>query len=106
LNGGLKADHGEYFLKQPGENDFKIAFGTRRPVPPQSEVIVRTGGGGGWGDPLEREPEKVRADVLEDLVSVKAAREQYGVVLDARSSLDLAATQSLRQKMRAARSHA
>ena len=38
-------------------------------MPAETEVIVRTGGGGGWGDPLERDPEKVRADVIEELVS-------------------------------------
>jgi N-methylhydantoinase B len=103
LNGGRDAEYSDYFLKQPGENEFQVAMGARRMVPPQSEVIVRTGGGGGWGDPLEREPEKVRADVLEELVSVAAAREQYGVVLDRKLMIDGAATQSLRQQMRAAR---
>jgi N-methylhydantoinase B len=106
LNGGRDADYSEYFLKQPGENDFQVAFGTRRIVPPQSEVIVRTGGGGGWGDPFEREPEKVRADVLEELVSLEAARDQYGVVLDRALLVDGAATQSLRRKLRASRSGA
>ena len=55
-------------------------------------MIVRTGGGGGWGDPLERDPERVRADVLEEFVSPEAAREEYGVVLKRDLSLDLAAT--------------
>jgi len=52
--------------------------GSHKPVPRDSEVIVRTGGGGGWGDPLERAPESVRVDVLEEFVSREAAREQYG----------------------------
>ncbi len=34
--------------------------GSHYPVPIGSEVIVRTGGGGGWGDPLERDPAAVR----------------------------------------------
>jgi N-methylhydantoinase B len=43
---------------------------------------LRTGGGGGFGDPLERDPERVRADVLDGYVSVEGAERDYGVVLD------------------------
>ena len=48
------------------------------------------------GRPLER----VRADVLEDMVSPEAARTQYGVVLKKDLALDLAATETLRQRMK------
>ena len=41
-----------------------------------------TSGGGGWGDPFDREPEKVRWDVLEGLVSAERARDAYGVALN------------------------
>jgi N-methylhydantoinase B len=44
--------------------------------------VVLTAGGGGWGDPLERDPEKVRWDVTEGYISLRAAHEEYGVVLD------------------------
>lgn len=40
-----------------------------------------TSGGGGWGDPWTREPESVRLDVLEGLVSVERAFSEYGVVI-------------------------
>jgi N-methylhydantoinase B len=39
------------------------------------------GGGGGWGDPLVREPQAVLDDVLDEYVSVDGARRDYGVVL-------------------------
>jgi N-methylhydantoinase B len=42
----------------------------------------RQAGGGGWGDPLERDPELVAQDVRNDKVSLASAREDYGVVLD------------------------
>jgi N-methylhydantoinase B len=61
---------------------------------------VRTGGGGGWGDPFERDPELVRADVLEELVSREAAREQYGVVLRDDLTIDEAETNALRSSAR------
>ena len=64
-------------------------------------MIVRTAGGGGWGNPLERDPEKVRMDVQEGFVSVEAARNDYGVVLKPGSppyfyELDAEATRKLR----------
>ena len=54
-------------------------------------------GGGGWGDPLERNPEKVLRDVRNELVSMNSAREDYGVVIQLDSwSVDYNATQKLR----------
>lgn len=43
---------------------------------------VTTVGGGGWGDPCLREPERVRQDVSEGFVTVQGARDDYGVALD------------------------
>ncbi|MCL4799962.1 MAG: hydantoinase B/oxoprolinase family protein [Burkholderiales bacterium] len=67
---------------------------------------VVTTGGGGWGDPLEREPERVALDVLQGKVSPEAARADYGVVLVPRDDewdVDEAATGRLRAELRAAR---
>jgi N-methylhydantoinase B len=49
------------------------------PLPAGSVVELRTGGGGGFGDPRERDPERVRADVLDGYVSREAAARDYGV---------------------------
>ncbi|MEO0436043.1 MAG: hydantoinase B/oxoprolinase family protein [Pseudomonadota bacterium] len=65
-------------------------------------LYFNTWGGGGWGDPLERDPELVRQDVARRLVSIDGAR-RYGVVLNSTGSVDLAATEELRQQMRADR---
>jgi N-methylhydantoinase B len=72
------------------------------PVPVQSEVIVRTGGGGGWGDPIERDAALVRADVVEELVSRRVAEEVYGVVLRDDLTLDRTATERRRNALRSA----
>ena len=57
----------------------------------------RMPGGGGFGDPYEREPEAVAQDVLDEKVSVAAARELYGVAIAADGSVDTAATAALRR---------
>ncbi len=58
-------------------------------------VRIDTTGGGGWGDPLARDRALVALDVAQGKVSVQAARDDYGVVLD-----DAAATEELRVRMR------
>ena len=100
LWGGKPGETGGYYLRRTGEDEFLAMDGSHRPVAAESEVIVRTGGGGGWGDPLERDPERVRSDVLEELVSKEAAREHYGVVLGDDHTMDRAATDALRQSMK------
>ena len=56
-----------------------------------------TGTGGGFGDPRDREPERVRDDVLDGYVTVERARAEYGVALDpATLELDAAETARLR----------
>jgi N-methylhydantoinase B len=62
-----------------------------------------TPGGGGYGDPLRRPPERVLADVREGYVSVEAARDLYGVVIEADGDslrLDAASTARLREKLK------
>jgi N-methylhydantoinase B len=104
--GGKPADVPVYLLKQPGDNDFAPKIAHRHLVPADSEVVVRTSGGGGWGDPLQRDPEMVRWDVIEGYVSREAARAEYGVVLGADLALDRAATDRLRAERKTAAAQA
>lgn len=54
-------------------------------------------GGGGFGDPFTRDPDRVLADVIEDKVSIEGARRDYGVAIDATMlAVDEAATRNLR----------
>ena len=78
----------------------------RVPVAAGATISIRTTGGGGWGDPLAREAELVCYDVQCGLVSEQAARDDYGVVVareGRRHVVDRAATNALRNKMRARR---
>jgi N-methylhydantoinase B len=61
-------------------------------------LILRTGGGGGFGSPLERDAESVANDVRQGYVSAEAARSAYGVEVAADGSLDLAATRARRKR--------
>ena len=97
---GEPGEGGTYLLTLPGEKEFKQVDALVRVVPPQSVVVVRHGGGGGWGNPLERDPEEVRCDVVEDLVSVEAARERYGVEFQGNGVVDAGATLALRKALR------
>ncbi len=61
-----------------------------------------TWGGGGWGDPLERDPALVGKEITQGLVTPEGARD-YGVVANAKGHVDMAATEALRTQMRATR---
>jgi N-methylhydantoinase B len=65
---------------------------------------IRSPMGGGYGDPLEREPSLVMADVADGLISLESASKVYGVVIDdKRKTVDFGATQDARRKLRETR---
>ena len=53
-------------------------------------------GGGGWGNPIERNPEAVLTDVIEGKVSLKRAKDTYGVVIREDLTIDINATEQSR----------
>jgi N-methylhydantoinase B len=65
-------------------------------------LYFNTWGGGGWGDPYDRDAELVQIDVSRGLVTSEGAK-RYGVVIDSEGSVDSAATGKLREKLRKAR---
>jgi N-methylhydantoinase A len=67
-------------------------------APGESLISICTGAGG-YGSPLERDPERVARDVREELVTSVRAREVYGVVLDARGRVDRTRTAALRASL-------
>ena len=67
-----------------------------RQVEAGTRIVLKTAGGGGFGDPLERSPERVARDVREGFVSPARAREAYAVVVDGAGRLDAEATEKLR----------
>jgi len=65
---------------------------------PGDVLMVRSAGGGGRGDPMEREPWRVARDVRRGYVSAEQAKRAYGVALTAEGAVDEAATQALRAR--------
>ncbi len=66
-------------------------------------IIMDAAGGGGYGEPLERDPEMVEWDVTEGYVSLEKAREDYGVVINPETmNVDRAATEKLRKSLKPA----
>jgi N-methylhydantoinase B len=93
------------FLLNPGSNH-EVNLGNTDVVTVQPGDIIRitSAGAGGWGNPLEREPERVLEDVRRGFVSIEKAKEEYGVVIrDGRA--DAEATATLRAQMAGARGH-
>ncbi len=107
VNGGLHgATYGINVVDDQGAELPVAGMADNIPVTAGSVVHIVTTGGGGWGDPLEREAEWVRYDVECGLVSVEAAAAEYGVVVTNEGDapvLDDSATNALRTKMRGQR---
>jgi N-methylhydantoinase B len=70
---------------------------------PDDVLVFYAAGGGGYGDPLARDPAAVARDMADGMVSTERAQESYGVILDGAGSVEEAATRKLRDGMRARR---
>jgi N-methylhydantoinase B len=79
------------------KTDFPNAKVLVAQLKPGDAFKIRSGGGGGYGSPFGRPVEQVRNDVRQGYVTIEAAAELYGVVLDPKSfEVDMAATEKLR----------
>lgn len=86
----------------PGTESERNASGEYSHLEPGDILVNATGGGGGWGDPFERDPAAVAADVRNGFVSLERAAADYGVVIDpATGAVDEAATDARRGVVRA-----
>jgi N-methylhydantoinase B len=88
-----------------GREEYLEAKVTGIPFGAGDVIEFRSPNGGGYGDPLEHDPELVREDVLDDFTTLELARTAYGVVFDDEQALtfDAAATEALRNELRAKR---
>jgi N-methylhydantoinase B len=98
LYGGQPATGSLNLLQRPGGDEtLPVMVSTR--IKQGESLYHRQAGGGGFGPPLQREPQLVADDVRNEKVSRTAARERYGVVLhEGTFDVDIAATEELRNK--------
>jgi N-methylhydantoinase B len=103
LYGGRAADANDAYVERadggiimlPGKFDHYM-------LQPGDMFVMRTGGGGGWGNPFERDPERVRRDVASGLLTIEQGRDWYGVVVEGTPPrLNAAATEELRARAKA-----
>jgi N-methylhydantoinase B len=110
IEGGLPGiPHGAWLNPGKSGGRFLGAIFSGIPVTEGDEFDRPSSGGGGYGDPLKRDPAKVLEDVIDEYVSLERARKDYGVVINAvnpdtlQFEVDLDATERERTRIRANR---
>jgi N-methylhydantoinase B len=103
INGGAAGSLNEGFLNygRPNEKKLNSNEGWNKSKSGDT-VTVLSAGGGGWGNPLERDPAAVLDDVVNEMATADKVREWYGVVIKD-NKVDQKATEKLRAEMRASR---
>jgi N-methylhydantoinase B len=89
----------DVIINPGGDNERHLLKANALPVKSGDLIRLQTGGGGGFGPPLQRDPLHVREDVLDGYTTHAAARAVYGVILDDNLTVDNAATAKLRASM-------
>jgi N-methylhydantoinase B len=103
LHGGQAARPNRFSVVRQDGTIEEFATGKTRghvALKPGDGFLVEVGGGGGYFDPMRRDPDKVLADVRSGYVSLEAARRDYGVAIDVRGrryDIDMTATEELRK---------
>jgi N-methylhydantoinase B len=96
VGGGQVGVNNTVVLNEGTDQAEEVGFSTTH-FDAGGKITNLTGGGGGWGNAFEREPERVLRDVREGYVSIGAAHRDYGVVIDPDTfTVDDAATEAAR----------
>ncbi len=96
--GGKAGSHSRFVLNPGSNHEVNLGNVDILTIGPGDVVHIGSGGAGGWGDPLERDPQAVLQDIRRGFVSREAAERLYGVVL-ADGGLDSDATVRLRAEL-------
>lgn len=100
VNGGQPGMRSsKYMIRADGTKQMLGAKVDDIEVKPDDVLYYITWGGGGWGNPLERDADYVALEVKRGLVTREGAENNYGVILDADGKVDEAATRAKRQEL-------
>jgi N-methylhydantoinase B len=108
IAGGKNGEPNRLVIRYGSDDPFEVQhIADWIPIQKGQRIMYDYGGGGGWGNPLDRDPEAVLDDVLDEYVSIKAADADYGVVINGSLEeltleIDHEATKERRAAMRAA----
>ena len=103
LLGGLESGKAKMWVRR-GNKLLPLHTVDMVQVEPGDIIMTKTFGGGGVGNPLDREVEKVREDALNEYVSIKTAKEVYGVIIDPQTfDVDYDGTTKLRSRKKRAK---
>jgi N-methylhydantoinase B len=98
VDGGMKGTPNYAIIYRQGEEPMRVMKIAAHKVRKGDMVSLITGGGGGWGDPVKRDPERVLWDVKNEYVTLEDARNIYGVAIDGKTlKLNLKKTEKLRK---------
>ncbi|MGE0314086.1 MAG: hydantoinase B/oxoprolinase family protein [Lautropia sp.] len=95
-DGGLSGARGIVRTQGTNAPDRVLRGKGQQTIHPGETFVMEMPGGGGLGDPMRREPERVVQDVRLGLVSIEAAQRDYGVMFDANGEFDADATKARR----------
>ena len=103
--GGKNGASSRYVLNWGTEHEEEVLESAANyPSPPGSIIATFKGGGGGWGEPFKRDPQKVLDDVLDEHVSIERAEQDYGVVVvSGADSLTIDMDETLRRRVQMAK---
>jgi N-methylhydantoinase B len=97
IDGGKEGLRNYAVIEPGGKREFEVLKTSGMPLAESTVVKATAGGGGGYGNPRERDIKQVRQDVINGYVSVASARQDYGVVIDPDTfEVDDRATEALR----------
>lgn len=103
LFGGEDADPARYVIDPDTDDEREVGSKSTNRLAPGQVASIQTPGGGGYGDPLDRDAELVLRDVVNGKVSEEEARDVYGVVVDrVERDIDNEATERRRRELREA----
>ena len=88
-------------ILNPGPEETILPTMGMTPIRRNDVLLHKLAGGGGWGDPLDRDPELVRVDVWNEKLSIAYVAREYAVVIDPETlEVDVDATERLRRERR------